>query len=153
MSRWFWYVAAADELMMDCDGRVLLEIAQSRLQRDLLPVKQTFVAPSQKQDHFHFVVRLQKPMPVLERMVWQLYLMDHVFRSVKNLFRALEGNPAPSLLISPEDWAHIPRLGWTGWFWRTWDATCDCPSHKDWKTIDQCPAHYMLRGLTVKSEA
>lgn len=142
---WYWYVAQDDELMMDCDGRVLLEIAQSRLQRDLLPVRQNFVACSQKADHYHFVVRLWEPMPVMERMVWQLYLMDHVFRSVKNMFRVLKESPAPSLLISPSDWQTIQSVSRTP-FWRKYDAVCNCESHKNWQRINVCPAHTLLRG-------
>lgn len=154
MSRWYWYVAQDDELMMDLDGRVLLEIAESRIQRDLVPkglVRYIYVTPSQNPDHFHFVVKLWKCMPVMQRMVWQLYLMDHVYRSVKNMFRVLDGTPSPSLLVSPKDWHETPPA-FNGehhcivTFWRQWDATCGCVSHKDAKKIWDCPAHQRLRG-------
>src|SRR5579863_7506867 len=99
--KWFWYVAKDDELMMDCDSRTTLEIAMKRLEkargfedytdRKELLIKEVFVSPSHSKEHFHFVIRLKRPMSVLERMVWQLYFMDHVYRSVKNLFRVVDG--------------------------------------------------------------
>ena len=165
---WFWYVAHDDELMIDCDGATLLQIAMKRLERATRPpdnrkglalerglqVRGTWVAPSQSADHFHLCIRLAEPMDVLERMVWQLYFFDHVFRSVKNLFRTLDGVSAPSLLISPTVWewchdnAEVSITSPNGsLFWRTYDAVCDCKNHKDRKKILTCPAHVHLRGV------
>ena len=139
--KWFWYVAREDELMMDLDGRAMLEIMQKRLERNTgrLQPRNLRVYSSHSKEHFHAVIRLRKPMDAIERMVWQLFLMDHVYRSCKNLFRVLKGTPAPSLLISPNRWTH---------FWRDADATCGCSrdAHKDHKRILDCPAHFLLRG-------
>lgn len=158
--KWYWYVARDDELMMDCDGRALLEIAIKRLERsrDRIGPHQIFTTHSNSPDHFHLVVRLGRRMEVLERQVWQLFFMDHVYRSVKNLFRVIEGVPCPSLLISPERWLlsseYNPPFPDDGYhpptFWREPDATCRCKSHKDPKKIWKCPAHKKLRGANPK---
>lgn len=168
--KWFWYVAREDELMCDLDSRTLLEIALKRLERhsmdgdtcgewkdsENLNVHSIFVSPSQNPEHYHMVIRLKKPMDTLYRLTWELYFMSHVYRSCKNFFRALEGVPAPSLLISPRQWHTEPRLGiingeeekgvWT--FWRKSDAICVCPkeNHKNPELILECPAHKKLRG-------
>ena len=168
--RWYWYAAHDDELMMDCDGRHLLEIALKRLERSLettktefnttLQVRSTFVSHSQNSEHYHFIVRLSSPMDILERIVWQLYFMDHVYRSVKNLFRALDGVKSPSLLISPIRWPYwinestfcreMPSPPPEKCFWRKPDATCSCPleKHKSPIEIVKCPAHIKLRGVS-----
>jgi hypothetical protein len=149
--KWFWYVARNNELMMDLDGRALLEIAVKRLQRHqhartcerVLPYHRTFVAGSHTADHYHLVIRLREPMEILERMVWQLYFMDHTYRSVKNLFRVIDDVRAPSLLISPGKWP----VGLVS-FWRPPDAICNCEReiHKNQEKIVFCPAHIKLRG-------
>jgi hypothetical protein len=140
--KWFWYVATDRELMMDCDGRTLLEIAMKRLERDAkFDYDKIFSAPSQSPDHWHLVVRLEEPMEIMRRMVWQLYLMDHVYRSCKNIFRVLDDVPSPSLLISPKPWKN---------FWRKPDASCECESHKNHLKIWDCPAHERLRGEPKK---
>ena len=149
--KWFWYVARADELMMDCDGHTLLEIAVKRLQRsrDQIDPLQIFVSSSYSTEHFHFIIRLRRKMGALERQIWQLFLMDHTYRSVKNLFRVLHKIPSPSLLISPYEWdTRIAQLNPHGClrFWRKADAICWCESHKDPEKIWKCPAHIKLRG-------
>lgn len=136
---WHWYVAREDELMIDLDGEVLLEIARKRLDRSPLEWRSAFVAGSSTDNHFHLVIRLKEEMPALQRQVWQLFLMDHTYRSVNNLFRAIAGVPAPSLLIAPQRW-NLQK------FWRPADAMCHCKSHKNSEKIFDCPAHQKLRG-------
>jgi hypothetical protein len=146
--KWFWYVAREDELMCDLDSRTLLEIALKRLERSKeLQVRSTFVAPSQNDEHYHMVIRLAHPMLTLYRLTWELYFMSHVYRSVKNFFRALDGIPAPSLLISPCKWEIGAAIGQEGvGFWRKPDTACNCESHKNPEKILTCPAHIKLRG-------
>lgn len=134
---WFWYVAKNNELMVDCDGVQLLEIAQKRLARSGLLVSDALVFPSQSESHFHLVVRLREPMNSIERQVWQLFLMDHVYRSVNNLFRALNGTPSPSLLISPQPWNA---------FWREHDAICHCETKHKGPALSGCTVGASLRG-------
>jgi hypothetical protein len=170
---WHWYVAQPDELMIDCDARPLLEIAFKRLERiqggenlteqnskSPFQVRSIFVTTSQRSDHYHLVIRLSRPMREIDRMVWQLYLMDHVYRSVKNLFRVIYKRPSPCLLISPHVWHQgqpaqindqfIKFLGWP--FWRHYDATCNCTldTHKDRVKIQSCPAHIKLRKTNAR---
>lgn len=146
--KWFWYVARSDELMIDVDSQVLLEIALKRLAKPELPIKakSMFVAESQSAGHFHFVVRLRRDVPEFWRMLYQLYLMDHVYRSVKNFERCFNATPGASLLISPHNWIHGGVNGQK--FWRSPDAICHClaAKHKSQKSILTCPAHVALRG-------
>ena len=134
---WFWYVARNNELMVDCDGVQLLEIAQKRLARSGLPVDTSVIFPSQNESHFHLVIKLTEPMNAIERQVWQLFLMDHVYRSVNNLFRALNGTPSPCLLISPRYWDR---------FWRAPDAICHCEMKHKGPTLSGCEVGARLRG-------
>lgn len=151
----YWYVARNDELMCDLDSQTLLEIAMKRLTApatfeiypDLEP-RNVFLADSNSAGHFHMVVQLKQNMPAMRRMIYQLYLMDHVYRSVKNLTRALESKPAPSLLISPHNWlCNGVALGSVK-FWRSPDAICHChlSRHKSQEKIWECPAHIQIRG-------
>ena len=160
MTHWHWYVAQDDELLIDLDSRVLLEIAlkrmrdSSRLEVAPLQIDRIFVASSTKPDHFHLAIKMLYPMSVLYRMTWQLFLYDDVNRAVHNLFRALDGNPSPCLIISPSNWltcsavALKPEIQ-VGEFWRSHDAVCTCPvgTHKNRAAIrEHCPAHRLLRN-------
>ena len=136
--------------MCDLDSQTLLEIALKRLANPELQIEKrsVFVARSGSEGHYHLIVRLVSPRPLLWRMLFQLYLMDQVYRSVKNFDRALRNSPAPSLLISPENWkCNAVTLNSTR-FWRNPDAICHCPQakHKSPKAILTCPAHLRLRG-------
>jgi len=150
--RWYWYVARADELMVDLDSQTLLEIALKRLANpdiELPPVQTLFVAKSFSEGHFHMVVRLNGEYPAVRRMVFQLYLFDHVYRSVKNFTRLLDCSPAPCLLITPYNWQSSgSSINGKVRFWRQPDALCHCliQRHKSPKAIVKCPAHIKLRG-------
>jgi hypothetical protein len=149
--KWYWYVARNDELMIDCDGAILLEIAQKRLERSGLSVKGIFITPSFSEDHYHLVVRLSKPMGTIERQVWQLFLMDHTYRSVNNLFRALAKIPAPCLLISPERkwlWTSPWKPGLSDRFWRQPDAICECKEKHKGPNLSGCKIGLKLRGYS-----
>lgn len=145
---WYWYVAREDELMCDLDGGTLLSLALRRLQKPELPieVREYLVTESTSDDHFHLTVRLASAVPSLYRMVYQLYLYDHTYRSVKNLMRVLQRVEAPSLLISPTNWLKVRPVH--GTFWRNPDAICQCELsiHKSQIKIQACPAHLKLRG-------
>lgn len=142
--KWFWYVAKPDELMVDLDGAILLAISQKRLERCGLPVLKTFISPSNSDDHFHLVVKLRYPMEVIERQIWQLYLMDHVYRSVNNLFRAHSGTKGASLLIAPIRWccSGISQSD----FWREPDGICTCKEKHSGPTFGGCKIGAKLRG-------
>lgn len=157
-THWHWYAAQDDELMCDLDSRTLLEIALKRLERvgwfketpsnvpaknPVLFVDSTFLSQSTNDEHYHLVIKLEKPISVIHRLTWELFLMNHTYRTVQNLFRALDNIPAPSLLISPYNWLEEP-----GKFWRSHDAVCFCEHgiHKNPRTIVKCPAHIKLRG-------
>lgn len=150
--KWFWYVAREDELMIDCDGAILLEIAQKRIARSGLLIKKTFIVPSSSEDHFHLVVKLSESMGAVERQIWQLFFMDHVYRSVNNLFRALAKTPAPCLLISPHDWKKISEENPTSHsmsqtlFWRCPDAICNCEGKHKGPNLSGCGIGLKLRG-------
>lgn len=149
----YWYVAKNDELMCDLDSQTLLEIALKRLNDPRLPYpdlepRNVFLADSNSPGHYHMVVQIKKNLPEMRRMIFQLYLMDHVYRSVKNLMRALDSKPAPSLLISPHNWLCSGVALNSGKFWRNPDAVCHChlSRHKSQEKIWECPAHLQLRG-------
>lgn len=155
MPKWFWYVARPDELLIDCDSKTLLDLFFRRLERvnpDLpydLDVKQIFVAESAKENHFHIAVQLEKGIPAIHRAIWQLYLMDDVYRTVNNLWRSiLHTDDSPILIISPKNWLCSGVAVNSGKFWRNPDAVCICEReiHKNPKTIWNCPAHLRLRG-------
>lgn len=156
-TKWYWYVARDDELMMDLDGQTLLEIALKRLNKPeySIPVRRIYVGPSTSKDHYHMAVQLAPDgkYPLLWRLTLQLYLMDHVYRSVKNFTRALTEIPAPSLLISSHNWQITSTLN-SGTFWRAPDALCLCPvqRHKSHEAIWTCPAHTKLRGERVQEK-
>ena len=149
ISKWYWYAARSDELLIDLDSQTLLEIALKRLAKPELDIRasQMFLTESATKGHFHMAVRLRENVAEVRRMLFQLYLMDHVYRSVKNFDRALNNVSAASLLISPHNWAN-GGLNRTK-FWRSPDAICHCllAKHKSHKAILSCPAHVTLRSL------
>ena len=150
--KWYWYAARADELMVDLDSQTLLEIALKRLAKPDIqfpPVKSVFLSKSFSEGHFHMTVLLKDDYTAVRRMVLQLYLMDHVYRSVKNFMRVLDGSLSPCLLITPYNWRSSgASLNGKTKFWREPDALCHCPiqRHKSHKAILTCPAHIRLRG-------
>lgn len=164
LTHWYWYAAQDDELMCDLDSRTLLEIALKRLERvgcfketctsspaegPILFVDSTFLSQSTNDEHYHLVIKLLEPIPTIERLTWELFLMNHTYRTVQNLFRMIDGIPSPSLLISPYNWLESQVLTGNGTrFWRSHDATCFCKHgiHKNPRTILKCPAHIKLRG-------
>jgi|SRR5208283_1939372 len=140
--KWFWYVARNDELMIDCDGLALVQMALRRLERSNLQFIKTFVNPSVSPDHFHLVIKLAENMPPMERQIWQLYFMDHVYRSVNNLFRVLYSVKSPCLLISHQKWVEP--------FWRPPDMICGCKEkHSTLGKMKKCKTARMLRGQHV----
>lgn len=158
MTNWYWYSAKEDEIMVDLDSRVILEMSLRRLQKPdaefsfLKNPRDVFVVPSNSDEHFHVIIRLSESpkgeLGELQRLLCGLYLMDHVYRSAKNIARWIKGIPHPSLLISPHNWTCSGvALNSTKRFWRNPDAICQCniQTHKSHTKILECPAHKSLR--------
>jgi hypothetical protein len=142
---WTWYVARDDELMLDIDGkasgsnlgpmRVRLDAA---LRSGLLKLRgPVFVYRSKTAHHYHVILRLAGPMEPARRFTWEMQLRSDAYRGRCNLIRALDGVPAPGLLIAPGPWPE---------FYRPADATCFCPGKHDFETLKTCPAAEKLRG-------
>src|SRR5258705_1099371 len=106
---WFWYVAQADELMLDVDSgrdgsvlgptRIRLEAA---IEGGELAIRDPiFLYKSATEGHYHVIIQLRSPMPQLRRYVWEMQLRSDLYRGRCNLMRGLADRPAPALLISP----------------------------------------------------
>lgn len=154
--KWYWYVAKPDELMMDLDGSILLEICKKRLARSVLKdmIALEYITPSHTPDHWHYTLKLMEDMPPLKRQLWQLYFLDHVYRSLNNCFRVLENVPSPSLLISDHKWdiginIHLLEAG--KMFWREPDAICNCKKKHTGPDMSGCKVGLKLRGGFRKS--
>jgi hypothetical protein len=148
----FWYLAHADELLLDVDGAdVQLERGGTRLEmfcrrrlRDgivagLLKVKCVTAAASYTPGHLHVCVTLHRPMPTMERLIWQSWLGSDLYRSRADLMRAHRGHAYPSLLIAPD---RYPRL-------RDPDAVCSCAGKHPTvlaEGVAACPVWAEYRG-------
>jgi hypothetical protein len=157
-----WYTARADELLIDLDdytrpapsktgasrgpwGEVFFRrrLADA-IRAGRLNVCQVFLERSNTPRHWHSVILLAHPMPVMERLVWQLRLGSDLLRGQCDLMRAARGIEFPSLLIRSK-----PIKG----FYREPDRECPCTRKHD--TNEQyklgaqaCSVWRELRGMT-----
>ena len=152
-----WYLAHEDELLIDLDdydrptksgeswGEVFFRRRlRSAIVSKKLKVKQVYLVRSSSNNHYHAIVRLEKPMPLIERLVWQMHLGSDLYRGRSDLMRAVRGIAAPSLIIQP-----TPIKG----FYRKPDRICACKSKH--RTEEQhakgkraCPVWRELRGMS-----
>ena len=130
-----WYLAHSDELLIDVDnymrpaksGGPWGEVFFRRRLRDAmqagkLRVREVWLERSTSEHHFQAIVRLQEPLPLMQRLVWQLHLGSDLYRGRADLMRAARGVKAPSLLIRRE------RI--VG-FYREPDRVCACAEKHD----------------------
>ena len=160
----FWYLAHPDELLIDLDDytrpapsktgesrgpwgeiffrrRLADAIRADRLKVCDPPV---YLGRSNSERHWHAIVRLRYPMPLDQRLTWQLRLGSDLMRAQADLMRAAMCVDFPSLLIR-----NTPMKG----FYREPDRQCACTRKHD--TAEQsalngqgCPVWRELRGLT-----
>lgn len=125
-----WYIGREDELLLDLDQytrhtRERMPWGEMFFRRRLrdaitagkLAVRDLYLARSNSPEHFHALVRLAQPMPVIERLVWQLHLGSDLYRGRADLMRAARGHAAPSLIIRRDP---MPEL------YREPDRVCAC---------------------------
>lgn len=148
-----WYFAHNTELLMDLDeymrparsgGGPYGEMFFRRRLRDAiksrkLKVSEVWLAPSWNPKHYHAVVRLKLPLPLYERLTWQLKLGSDVYRSTADLMRACRKAKHPSLLILP---APITD------FYREPDAVCACTEKHKTEERPACPVWRRVRGMS-----
>lgn len=102
-----------------------------------------WIYPSDRELHYHIFVRLNSPMQILERCIWQMYLRDDFFRGINGLMRAWRQyqsgsfKPGPSLLITSE-----PYKG----FYRLPDYACRCKKKHSPEVMEICPVAKRVRG-------
>jgi hypothetical protein len=117
---------------------------QDAIRAGLLDVSRVFLDRSNTHGNFHAFVLLKKPMPVIERMVWQLRLGSDLMRCQADLMRAVRGVEYPSLLI---------RSRTVTDFYRPPDRECECVtkhSTDEQQKLgkDGCPVWQSVRGMS-----
>lgn len=144
-----WYIARANELLLDVDramaptkagGPPRLDAFVRRRVRDAvlarkLDVKRLVVAPSYSPGNRHVLITMGRSMPMMERLIWQAWLGSDLYRARADLMRAAMGHLYPSLLVAPRI---IPE-------WRAPNAICPCEGKH---AIDgsECKAWRRFRG-------
>ncbi|PWT73847.1 MAG: hypothetical protein C5B59_12345 [Bacteroidetes bacterium] len=150
----YWYIAHDDELLLDIDeytrpakdGSPWGEVFFRRRLREAinagkLAVKTVHLARSVTPRHFQIFVKLKSPMPLFERLVWQLHLGSDLYRGRADLMRAARGFPAPSLLIRSTP---VPNF-----YHRCFDAVCPCTSkHLSGDVSTHCEIFKRYRGMS-----
>lgn len=157
-----WYTATDRELLIDLDdymrpapskngpsrgpwGEIFWRRRlRDAMQAELIKACRVFLMRSNTARHWHAIVLLAEPMPVMRRMIWQMRLGSDLLRAQSDLMRADHGIQHPSLLIRPE-----PIKG----FYRKPDRVCPCDRKHDTEEQyglgDQaCPVWRELRGAT-----
>jgi hypothetical protein len=147
-----WYLARPDELLIDLDdagrptrtGAPWIEVFFRRRLRDAiadgkLRVRDVYLSPSNSVRHYHAIVRLGEPLPIMQRLVWQLHLGSDLYRGRADLMRAARGFDAPSLLIRSH-----PMIG----FYREPDRVCDCTAKHITSDQPTCKVWRELRGMS-----
>jgi hypothetical protein len=156
-----WYIAQEREILCDLDnymrpapskmgpkghwGEVFWRRRLSTAMRaGKLDVCRVWLERSNTHRHWHAIILLAQPMPVMERLVWQLRLGSDLMRGQSDLMRAARGIPSPSLLIR-----NTPIKE----FYREPDRVCRCMRKHD--TDEQyrlgeraCAVWRELRGMT-----
>jgi hypothetical protein len=158
----FWYLAQPEELLIDLDNYMRpapSKTGESRgpwgeiffrrrladaIRAERLAVEMVFLDRSNTELHWHAIVRLARPMAVMERLAWQLRLGSDLMRAQADIMRAARGIESPSLLIRKTEMAD---------FYRAPDRECPCTRKHD--TAEQfelgakaCPVWLQYRGMT-----
>lgn len=147
-----WYLAHEDELLIDLDeymrptkskGVWGEEFFRKRLRDAILGGKlrvwNVFLFHSHSAKHYQAIIRLKQPMPLIERLVWQMYLGSDLYRGRCDLMRAARGVEAPSLLIRAE------RIYG---FYREPDYVCSCTEKHKTADPPDCAVWHKLRGMS-----
>jgi len=160
----FWYLDRPDELLLDLDnyekrverfqiwGEMFRQRLRDAVNAGVLKIRKTngeadiFLAESNTPDHFHVFIRLTGPMPLDQRMSWQLRLASDWKRAHADLMRAARSIRPASLLIRRDK---VPGL------WREPDYECACADkHETLRQVELvkagmgCPVWRKLRGAT-----
>lgn len=161
----FWYTEKPDELLLDLDdydkpvqhfqiwGEMFRQRLRSAVLADLLTIRTTngeadiLLEESNTPNHFHVFIRLVRPMPLDQRLVWQQRLGSDWKRAHADLMRAARRIRPASLLIRTHK---VDEL------WREPDYICPCPNgkHETLKQVELlkagigCPVWQELRGAT-----
>lgn len=147
-----WYIARPDELLIDLDdagrptrtGAPWIEVFFRRRLRDAiddgkLRVRDAYLSPSNSTRHYHAIVRLGEPLPIMQRLVWQLHLGSDLYRGRADLMRAARGFDAPSLLIRSHPMVE---------FYREPDRVCSCTEKHITSDQPACAVWRELRGMS-----
>lgn len=134
---WNWYVAKNNELFIDCDH---WQKSQERIRKRLMGaiechhlfIENLWLYPSQTNGHMHIIIKLQHTLNRVEQFCWEIMFHSDIYRGCCNLMR--RDIPAADILISRKELHRIP------------DATCNCETKHNYKTMETCPAAILLRG-------
>jgi hypothetical protein len=153
----FWYLSDNQTLLIDMDdyvrpvkrymiwGEMFRQRLRDAINAKLLDVDRVITARSNSGEHFHIFIHLRKPMKLMERLCWQLWLASDHRRAASDLMRAARGIAHPSLLIRTEKVAGL---------WKEPDFTCPCMDgkHTTRKQVallqagEGCPVWRRVRG-------
>ena len=157
----YWFIGKKDELLLDLDnyekrveryqiwGEMFRQRFRDAINAGKLAIHTTngeadiFLAESNSPDHFHVFIKLALPMPLWERLNWQLRLASDWKRAHADLMRGARGIGHPSLLIRRDK---VPG-------WREPDFECTCTGKHETlhqvallKDGDGCPIWQKVRG-------
>jgi hypothetical protein len=139
--KWFWYISRSDELFLDvdnvehCIGHIRARL-QGAVECGKLHVKSVYRQRSQSGKNEHIIIQLAEPMPEIERFVWETVLHSDIYRACNNIMRSIRGIGAPGVFISRAD----------SFFFRGYDATCNCDAKHTAKIMLNCPVAIKYRG-------
>ena len=135
----YWYSAQANEIFLDLDSNRAIARALSVLRVALrkrdLSVESVWLYSTSTPHHAHMIIVLKKPMAVLTKMAWSLWLGNDRLRVAYVIERLQRNVIDPDLLVARREY-HRPC-----------DSACTCKDkHKPAKVTRQCIAMRNLLG-------